>query len=283
MIPRQNSSPGNTHLSQCMIRMAIVSLVLMSISLVGLLIDDRMIASAPAWLKPAKFGASGAIYLAALAWMMRDVARTRLLRVAEWIISVIIVAETAVIMVQAARGRLSHFNIDSPLDIAIFSSMGAGIATVWILSAVLLVLHLRTTSPDRSMAIAFRIGLVMNIAGASVGWLMTQPRTEQLAAMQRGERPFVAGSHTIGAPDGGPGLPLTRWSTAHGDLRVAHFLGMHALQLLPILVLGLRRLRARANDGTERRVVYGAGALCCAVFIGSLVQALAGRPVIPLS
>ena len=113
-----------------MIRMAIVSLVLMAISLVGLLIDDRMIAGAPAWLKPAKFGASGAIYLAALAWMMRDVARTRLLRIAEQIISVIIVAETAVIMVQAARGRLSHFNIDSPLDIAIFSNMGAGIATL---------------------------------------------------------------------------------------------------------------------------------------------------------
>lgn len=266
-----------------MMRMALVSVGLLLASLVGLVVDPRMIAGAPAWLKPAKFGASGAIYLATLAWMMREVPRTRLLRVAEWLISVIIVAETVVIMWQAARGRLSHFNVDSPLDIAIFSGMGIGIATVWIMSAVLLVLHLRTVSGDRSLAIAFRLGLVLNIAGAGVGWMMTQPRPEQMAAMQRGDRPYVAGAHTVGAPDGGPGLPLTRWSRDHGDLRVPHFLGMHALQLLPLLVLGLRRARSRGNDRAERGLLFGAAALCGGIFIAALLQALAGHPVVPTS
>ncbi len=270
-------------LSPLLMRMAAASMGLLLISVIGLLVDPRLIGGAPAWLKPAKFGISGATYIVTLAWMVRDLPRTRLLRAAEWLIGVILVSETAVIMVQVARGRLSHFNVDTPLDIAIFSSMGIGIAVVWIMSAVVLVQHLRMPAADRALAVAFRVGLLLNIAGAGTGWLMTQPRPEQMAAMQRGERPYIAGSHTIGAPDGGPGLPITQWSRDHGDLRIPHFIGMHAWQLLPLLVLGVRRVRKRANDRTEAAVLFGASALCATVFIAALLQALAGHPLVPPS
>jgi hypothetical protein len=39
---------------------------------------------------------------------------------------------------------------------------------------------------------------------------------------------------TIGAIAGGAVLPLVGWSATGGDLRVAHFLGVHAQQMLPL-------------------------------------------------
>jgi hypothetical protein len=257
-----------------------VSAALCAASLGGLLVDDRMIGGAPAWLKPAKFGASGAVFLLSIAWITHTLRRTRLLGITESMIGGIIVAEVVVIMVQAVRGRLSHFNIDTPLDSALFSSMGVGIATVWVLTMVVLVLHLRTSHADRALALAFRTGLLLHIVGAGVGWTMTQPRPNQLAAMQRGERPFVAGSHTIGGNDGGPGLPVTMWSRDHGDLRVPHFVGMHALQLLPLLVLGVRAVRGRQGDGLELRILLASTAAAYVLFAGALWQALHDHPVV---
>ncbi len=263
--------------------MTVVSLALLLLALIGLVVDDRVILGAPAMLKPAKFGASGAVYLVTLAYMIRDLPTSRTIRFSATVIGWIIVLETVLIFVQAGRGVSSHFNADTPLDGAIFSAMGFGIATVWILSMLLLILHLRTPAVDRAMGTALRTGLALNIVGAGVGWRMTQPSAAQIASMSRSERPFVLGAHTVGGPDGAVGMPITHWSLSHGDLRIPHFLGMHALQLLPLLLLGIRRVRQPRNDGAEHALVLVSAALCVAVFGAALVQALNGHPLIPSS
>lgn len=106
---------------------------------------------------------------------------------------------------------------------------------------------------------------------------MTRPTPSQLQAAGAVHRMTVAGAHTVGAPDGGPGLPITGWSREHGDLRVAHFLGLHALQLLPLMTLAMARRR-----WDERRRVRGVLAMATsyAGLFGLLMwQALRGQSV----
>ncbi len=264
-------------------RAAFFSGAVIVVAAIGLLIDPRVITGAPAWLKPAKFGLSVLIYVLSIAWMVRDLPSTRALRVAVSAIGILLIAEMFVVCLQAARGTTSHFNVDTPLDTAIFSGMGFGIATVWIASAVVLWQHLRSTPADRAMAWALRFGLALNILGAGIGWTMTRPFPGQIEAMQSGVRPRIVGAHTVGGPDGGAGMPITRWSTAHGDLRVAHFVGMHALQLLPLLLLGLRRFRGTRDDRVERSTLSIATVGYLALVMALLAQAMSGNPFVSLA
>ena len=87
----------------------------------------------------------------------------------------------------------------------------------------------------------------------------------------------VAGAHTVGAPDGGPGLPGTGWSTRHGDIRVAHFVGLHGAQIIPLLLWLRRRVRP---IGPHRSSVMVAAASYASLFVVLLWQALRGQPFI---
>ena len=101
---------------------------------------------------------------------------------------------------------------------------------------------------------------------------MTVPTTDQRAAMARHERVTVSGAHTVGAPDGGPGLPGVGWSEQHGDLRIPHFTGMHALQVIPLLVWLARRKRTV-------RFVFSISASYLALYLILLWQALRGESI----
>ena len=118
----------------------------------------------------------------------------------------------------------------------------------------------------------------MTLVGASTGGLMTRPTPDQLAAARAGQRMTIAGAHTVGAPDGGAGLVGTGWSIDHGDLRVAHFVGLHAMQVLPFIALLLARLEFMSRVRT--RLVVIAVASYAALFVILLIQALRGVSVV---
>ena len=104
---------------------------------------------------------------------------------------------------------------------------------------------------------------------------MTRPTSAQLDAA-RTARMTVAGAHTVGAPDGGPGLPGTGWSREHGDLRVPHFLGLHGMQLVPLMAWLLGGMQSRRR---RQRLVIAGAASYGALFAILLAQALRGQSV----
>jgi hypothetical protein len=257
----------------------LLMLGLLGFAAAGLWLDPRTITGAPAWLKPAKFAASIAIYTLTLAWVFTNLtAWTRTRRIVGWTTAVVMVLELAIIALQAWRGTTSHFNVSTPLDTWLFSVMGTAIALQTLTSVAVAIALWRQRFADRALGWALRLGMTITIIGAFSGGLMTRPTTMQLDQLRAGQPASIVGAHTVGAPDGGPGLRGTGWSAEHGDLRVAHFVGLHALQALALLtfVLGRRRW----FDGARQRVIAVGGASYAALFALLLWQALRGQSVL---
>src|SRR5271170_3723546 len=71
-------------------------------SAAGVFLDPRIITGMPAWLKPAKFGISAAIYAGTIAWLYRYIRVWRgRLRTVAWTISIVLILEIAIIDMQA--------------------------------------------------------------------------------------------------------------------------------------------------------------------------------------
>ena len=259
---------------------AVLMLVMLVPFAVGLLVDPRTITGAPAWLKPAKFAISIAIYSLTLAWVFRALpAWPRMRAIVGWTSAVVFTVEVAIIGAQAWRGTTSHFNIATPLDAVLFAIMGTLILVQTVASmAVAVALWRETRFEDRALGWAMRLGMTLTIAGAATGGLMTQPTAEQLETAPATQVMTIAGAHTVGAPDGGPGLPGTGWSREHGDLRVPHFAGLHALQALPLLVVLLRRRGWTERARIRAAIVAGVG--YAGLFLVLVAQALRGQSIL---
>lgn len=248
-------------------------------SLIGVFVDPRVITGAPAWLKPFKFAVSTAVYSLTLAWVFGFLTNwPRMRRIVGWTTAIVFALEVALIDLQAWRGTTSHFNSATMFDRVVFLVMGGSILVQTLVSVAVGVALWKQRFTDRALGWALRIGMTLTIAGAMTGPLMTRPTAEQLERARAGEGIPIIGAHSVGGVDGGPGLPLTGWSREHGDVRVPHFVGLHALQVLAILAIALRRWR-KAQD-VRVRVVLAIAASYAALFLLLLWEALRGQSVL---
>jgi hypothetical protein len=258
-----------------------MALVLLA-AVIGLVVDPDVITGAPAWLKPAKFAISVAIYSFTFVWLLTYVkGHPRLVRFASWVTAASFALEIALIVWAAATDTTSHFNVSSPLHTAVWAMMGSAIVVVWSANLLTLILLLRQRFADAAFAWSLRLGLAISAAGMGVAFFMTSVTPEQLAAAHDGRGLPIVGAHTVGAPDGGPGLPVLGWSTVGGDLRAPHFFGLHGLQVLPILGALLMRYAPAWLSGRDRlALVWSAGLGYLAFVILTTWQALRGQPLL---
>jgi hypothetical protein len=264
---------------------AVAMSVLTPVLAVLAVVDDRVLLGAPLWLKPLKFAISFVAYAGTLAWLLGRL-RERALQRTGWVIVTASAVEMAIIVGQAARGVRSHFNADTAFDAALFSVMGATIVVLWFATLAVALRFLRggtrsgpvaepdgvAQSPglvppiepdrDRALGTAIRLGLIVTLVGLLEGFAMV-----------------ALNGHAVGVPDGGPGLPLVGWSTTGGDLRIAHFVGMHALQGLPLLAAALAAV-GRLDENTRVRLVRIAAAAWTGLVVLLTWQALRAQPLL---
>jgi hypothetical protein len=141
--------------------------------------------------------------------------------------------------------------------------MGLTVGVLYAATLLVGVLLLRTPSVDPATAWAVRLGVLVSLLGMSVGFVMVARQ-----------------GHAVGVPDGGPGLALTGWSTTGGDLRVAHFVGMHGLQVLPLIAGVLAALGGERAPGVGLRTVAVAATAYAALVVLLTWQALRGQPLL---
>jgi hypothetical protein len=191
---------------------AIACLVLMAFEQTQILGVNR-------WLKPFKFYASVAIMALTMGWLLHYLNNAKRIRAYSWLIVLTMFFENGLIITQSIRSTTSHFNTTSSLNGAIFSMMGMLIMlfTIVVIFICISFFRQKEFSIPAAYVWGIRLGLLCFIIFSLEGGMMVGLL-----------------KHTVGAPDGGPGFPVLNWSTEHGDLRIAHFIGIHALQVLPL-------------------------------------------------
>jgi hypothetical protein len=240
-------------------------LTLFVLALILGLFDDRLVMGINPWVKPMKFMASIALYLWTLAWFLDYLPQLqRSVQVVAWGASGTMVLETLCLWIQAARGTHSHFNVSTPFDATIFGAMGILILINSVLAVFLFLLFLRKDIQLPPVYLwGIRLGILVFLVGSLEGVIMIGNQ-----------------GHAVGVPDGGAGLPFVNWSTEGGDLRIAHFFGLHGLQMLPLFGYLVHRLAGDRSSSLQFACLTAFAAVYVTCMAVTLLEALKGQPLI---
>jgi hypothetical protein len=212
--------------------LAVISLVGALVLVPLWMIDTRMLGGISVWEKPLKFFISSVIFSITYSWLSSFITRgARWVKLSGLFIAVSLAVELILIVAMASIGQTSHFNVSSATSIVIWSLMATFISIVLFSTLFISSMILIQKDQEFNLRLALALGSFNTAVGMGLAYLMTSPTANQLANFQG-----IAGSHSVGVSDGGPGLPFFGWSTVAGDLRVGHFFGLHLIQVAVVLL-----------------------------------------------
>ena len=248
---------------------ALAFAVLFIVTLFAAMTDDRMLNGVSVWTKPLKFQASLALHFASLVLLAKLLPAARRSGAG---FRALVTASTAAglfeigyIMLQAARGRASHFNDETVIEAVMYVFMGIG-AVVLVVAPFVLGVWLWRSHGKSWQSDPLWLG---GVAGLILPAVLTLVVAGYMSS---------TGGHWVGpvTTDAG-GLPLVGWSRQVGDLRVPHFFASHGLQFLPLLGLALR---GRGRGGSLG--VMAATVVWLLFTVAVFLQALSGQPFLAL-
>lgn len=225
---------------------AIIFLVLTRIS-------DVQVYRVNAWFKPFKFAFSTFTLAWALAWYCAYLPEFNG-KLFAYTIIILLGFEIIYITIMAGQGKASHYNVSSPFYSLMFSFMAiaASLVTIYIAYVgYLFFIHSFPQLPNYYVW-SIRLGIIIFVIFSFEGFLM-------------GARM----SHSVGLVNDNSSIFILSWSKLVGDLRVAHFIGMHAIQVLPLLSYYILR---------NTSLTLMAAFLYFLLALFTLIQALQAKP-----
>lgn len=250
--------------------LTVLSAVLAVLALLWALGDARTVDGAAVWMKPLKFALSFVLLFGTIALVERRLSEIlrggRALRVIGWIMAAAFLSEMAYMMYQGARAEPAHFNVSTPFHRIMYEGVMASGAVALVASVGAIGWLVRRDRAAR-LGDGLREGIWL---GFGLAFMLTLVTAGYMSA---------SGGHHVGLhPEGAATLPLFGWSGVTGDLRPAHFLALHSMQVLPLAGLWLDR-RGRPDAVRGVRLAAGAYAALTLVVFG---QAVAGLPLLRL-
>ena len=229
-------------------------LVLSIVCIVLSKLTTTQIQGVNAWFKPFKFAVSIGLFAWTMAWYCHYLLHFNT-SIFNWTVIILFGLELVYIIFQASNGQLSHFNIRTVTYSMLYSLMGLAATIITLYTAYIGLLFFAQSFP--SLAIyylwAIRLGILIFVVFSFEGALMGSRMNHSVGAINDNSNWFIVG-----------------WSKTVGDLRVSHFIGMHALQLLPLLSFYIFK-------NTKSTIIISL--LYAVLVVTTLVQALNGKPI----
>ena len=224
--------------------------------------NETLVLGINSMIKPMKFALSIGVYSWTMALILHFVNDVRQVKIYAWTAVICLGFEQFAITLQAVRGVQSHYNKTDVFGIVLYALMGVfiGTITLWTGFMTSIFIKQKTYNMPLAVSLGIKIGLIYCVIFSLFGG-------------------YVSGldGHTVGAKDGGEGLWFLNWSPQFGDLRVAHFFGIHSLQILPLFAILIEK-EVKTNVSIKAVWLFS---LVYLAFVGfTLLQGLSGVPFI---